>query len=235
MHVEFNLKKNMISVTITDLFNAGVHVGHLPRHWNVGVWKYLYGVSNNTHVIDLVKTKRLLIRACDYVSQAAKEGKTFFFVGTKPSINKIIEKQANRCDRSSFVNGRWIGGTLTNWSVVRTRVEWLREILQEKENGTFGHDLTEKEIASIDRVVAKRVLGLRGLFGMTRLPDIAIIVDPREEAYAVAECRRLGISVVAIADTNCNLETVDVPIIGNDDGGASVDFILSNLVDSILN
>lgn len=113
----------MISVTITDLFNADVHVGHLPRHWNARMWKYLYGVSNNTHVIDLVKTKKLLIRACDHINGAAKEGKTFFFVGTKLSISKIIEKQANQCNNSPFVNGRWVGGTLTNWSTICIRVK----------------------------------------------------------------------------------------------------------------
>jgi small subunit ribosomal protein S2 len=235
----------MTSVTITDLFNAGVHIGHLSRHWNGGMWKYVYGVSDGTHVIDLVKTKRLLIQACNYVNQAAKEGKTFFFVGSKDSVSKIVEEQAQRCNNSSFVSGHWVGGTLTNWSTVRNRVEWLKRALEDRGQGhdakNSSSDLSKRQLhklrrerLSLGRKIEKRLVGFRGLLEMTKLPDIAIIVDPREETYAVAECRKLGIPVVAIMDTNCNPLLVDVPIPGNDDGANSVNFILSNLVDAIL-
>jgi small subunit ribosomal protein S2 len=241
------------SVTITDLFNAGVHIGHLSRHWDSRMWKYVYGISDGTHVIDLVKTKRLLIQACNYVNQAAKEGKTFFFVGSKEGISKVVEEQAEKCNNSSFVSGHWVGGTLTNWSTVRNRVEWLRKAVGDSEQKTDESEgklsktglsetrLSKRELSklrkerlSLSRKIAKRLVGFRGLLEMTKLPDVVIVVDPREERWAVAECQKLGLPVVAIMDTNCNPSSVDVPIPGNDDGANSVEFILSKLVSAIL-
>merc|ERR1712087_1069809 len=116
---------------------------------NGGMWKYVYGVSDGTHVIDLVKTKRLLIQACNYVNQAAKERKTFFFVSSKEGLCKVIEKQARRCNNSSFVSGHWVGGTLTNWSTVRNRVEWLRKAVGDSEQKTdeSGGKLSETRLS----------------------------------------------------------------------------------------
>jgi small subunit ribosomal protein S2 len=219
-------------VTVADLFKAGVHYGHLSRHWNVAMFKYLYTDSNGTHVIDLVKTKRLLIQACNRVEQAAKEGKDFVFVGTKASVGEAVEEQAKKCN-ANFVVERWVGGTLTNWSRLRHRVGALRTLLTQEESGAFD-DLSKKSYLSKKRQIRRLSCGFRGLSHMKQVPEVAIIVDPATEAYAVAECNRLGVEIIALTDTNCDPSLIDFPIPGNDDGGDSVGFILSKLSDAII-
>ena len=222
----------MTSVTVTDLFKADVHYGHLSRHWNVAMFKYLYTDLNGTHVIDLVRTKKLLIQACNHIKQATKEGKGFIFVGTKESVGEVVKKQAKKCN-ASFVVERWVGGTLTNWSRLRHRVSVLKTLLIQEKNGTFDN-LPKKSYLSKKRQIRRLSCGFRGLFNMKVVPEIAIIVDPVTEAYAVAECNRLGIKVIALTDTNCDPSLIDFPIPGNDDGGNSVRFILSKLSNAII-
>ena len=221
----------MALVTLGELLDAGVHFGHQSSRWNPKMFPYIYTEQNGIHVIDLVQTARLLKHAYNYVQKAAKEGKTFLFIGTKRQASGIIAEEAKNCN-SHYVSNRWLGGTLTNWSTVQTRVEYLKDLTKKEEDGTLSR-LPKKEAALLRREKDKLFQNLGGLTGMTQIPDIAIVVDPKREATAVAECRKLGITIVSILDTNCDPNLVDIPIPANDDAVRSIQLIISTLADAI--
>lgn len=222
----------MTVITLGELLDAGVHFGHQSSRWNPKMFPYIYTEQNGIHVIDLVQTARLLTHAYDYVQTAAKEKKTFLFIGTKRQASAVIAEEAQRCG-ANYVNNRWLGGTLTNWSTVQSRVEYLKQLDQQEESGEIDR-LPKKEAALLRREHDKLKHNLGGLREMSHIPDIAIVVDPKREGTAVAECRKLNIPIIAILDTNCDPNIADIPIPANDDAVRSIKLILSTLSDGIL-
>jgi len=222
----------MTSVTLGELLDAGVHFGHQSSRWNPKMFPYIYTEQNGIHVIDLVQTARLLTHACNYIQKAAKEGKQFLFVGTKRQAAGIIAEEATKCG-SHFVNHRWLGGTLTNWSTVQGRVGYLKQLNNKEETGELNA-LPKKEAALLRREREKLDQNLGGLINMSQVPDIAIFVDPKREATAIAECKKLGITIISILDTNCDPNVVDIPIPANDDAVRSIKLIISTLSDAIV-
>ena len=221
----------MTLVTLGELLDAGVHFGHQSSRWNPKMFPYIYTEQNGIHVIDLVQTARLLSHASNYVQKAAKEGKQFLFIGTKRQAANIMAEEAIKCN-SHYVNHRWLGGTLTNWSTVQGRVGYLKELNQKEESGELAA-LPKKEAALLRRERDKLQQNLGGLTEMLQIPDIAIVVDPKREATAIAECRKLGITVISILDTNSDPNVVDIPIPANDDAVRSIKLIISVLANAI--
>ena len=221
----------MTLVTLGELLDAGVNFGHQSSRWNPKMFPYIYTEQNGIHVIDLVQTARLLSHASNYVQKAAKEGKQFLFIGTKRQAANIMAEEAIKCN-SHYVNHRWLGGTLTNWSTVQGRVGYLKELNQKEESGELAA-LPKKEAALLRRERDKLQQNLGGLTEMLQIPDIAIVVDPKREATAIAECRKLGITVISILDTNSDPNVVDIPIPANDDAVRSIKLIISVLADAI--
>lgn len=222
----------MTLVTLGELLDAGVHFGHQSSRWNPKMFPYIYTEQNGIHVIDLVQTARLLTHAYNYVQKAASEGKTFLFIGTKRQAAPIMAEEALRSS-SSYINKRWLGGTLTNWSTVQNRVEYLKDLNQREESGELNK-LPKKEAALLRREQEKLEMNLGGLINMSQIPDIAIVVDPKRESTAIAECKKLGITIISILDTNCDPTLVDIPIPANDDAVRSIKLIISTLSDAII-
>jgi small subunit ribosomal protein S2 len=221
----------MTLVTLGELLDAGVHFGHQSSRWNPKMFPYIYTEQNGIHVIDLVQTARLLTHAYKYIQKASKEGKEFLFIGTKRQAAGIIAEEAKKCG-GHYINHRWLGGTLTNWSTVQGRVEYLKELNKKEESGELDL-LPKKEAALLRREREKLLQNLGGLTEMSRVPDIAIVVDPKREATAIAECRKLGITIISILDTNCDPNVVDIPIPANDDAVRSIRLIISALSNAI--
>ncbi len=222
----------MTLVTLGELLDAGVHFGHQSSRWNPKMFPYIYTEQNGIHVIDLVQTARLLAHAYNYVQKASNEGKQFIFVGTKRQAAGIIAEEAKKCE-AHYVNHRWLGGTLTNWSTVQGRVEYLKDLNKKEESGELDL-LPKKEAALLRREREKLEQNLGGLTGMLQVPDIAIFVDPKREATAIAECKKLGVTIISILDTNCDPNLVDIPIPANDDAVRSIKLIISALSDAII-
>ena len=189
----------MTLVTLRELLDAGVHFGHQSSRWNPKMFPYIYAEQNGIHVIDLVQTSRLLTYAHNYVQKNAQENKTFLFVGTKRQATNIIAEEAKKCG-AAYVNHRWLGGMLTNWTTLQTRVAYLKELDHKEESGEIDR-LPKKEAALLRREHDKLKHNLGGLREMTQVPDIAIVVDPKREATAIAECRKLQIPIISILDT----------------------------------
>ena len=211
----------MTVVTLGELLDAGVHFGHQASRWNPKMFPYIYAERNGIHVIDLVQTARLLTHAYEYVRKASQEKKSFLFVGTKRQASAIIAEEAQRCG-AHYINNRWLGGTLTNWSTLQQRVNYLKDLD------------AKKEAALLRREQDKLSQNLGGLKNMVQIPDIVILVDPKRETTALLECRKLGIPIISILDTNCDPNVVDIPIPANDDAVRSIKLILSTLADGIL-
>jgi small subunit ribosomal protein S2 len=222
----------MTLVTLGELLDAGVHFGHQSSRWNPKMFPYIYTEQNGIHVIDLVQTARLLTHAHNYVQKAAKEGKQFLFVGTKRQAANIIAEEAKRCG-AHYVNHRWLGGTLTNWATVQGRVEYLKDLNKREESGEMD-TLPKKEAALRRRERDKLKQNLGGLTEMSQVPEIAIFVDPKREATAIAECKKLGITIISILDTNCDPNLVDIPVPANDDAVRSIKLIISTLSSAII-
>ena len=223
----------MSSVSLAELLEAGVHFGHKSYRWNPKMFPYIYSEINNIHILDLVQSATLLNEATKYLQQAATEGKTFLFIGTKRQASTLIAQEAKRCN-SYYVNHRWLGGMLTNWSTLKGRIAQLKNLEQQEADNTF--DLLTKKEASLRRKELQKLRKhLDGIKDMQRVPDIAIIVDQKREMTAIRECRKLGIPIVSILDTNCDPDLVDIPIPGNDDAVRSIKLILKILTSSIVN
>jgi small subunit ribosomal protein S2 len=221
----------MTLVTLGELLDAGVHFGHQSSRWNPKMFPYIYTEQNGIHVIDLVQTARLLTHAYNYVQKAAKEGKSFLFIGTKRQAAAIIAEEAQKCG-GYYVNNRWLGGILTNWSTVKNRVNYLKDLNKREADGDLDR-LPKKEAAMLRREQDKLQQNLGGLTEMTQIPDIAIVVDPKRESTAIAECRKLGITIISILDTNSDPNMVDIPIPANDDAVRSIKLVISTLSDGI--
>jgi len=221
----------MAAIKIAQLLEASVHFGHKTSHWNPKMFPYLYMEKNGIHIIDLVQTAQFLRQACDYTQLAAKQGKSFLFVGTKPQVADVIKEEALRSN-SFYINHRWYGGLLTNWRTVSDRIRTLLRL--EEEEKTVFDTLPKKEVVNLRKQLHKLQTQLNGIKSMQKIPDIIIIVDQNYELTAVREAIKLNIPIISIADSNCDPELIDIPIPGNDDAVNSVRLIISALSDSII-
>lgn len=222
----------MAVVSLPELLEAGVHFGHQSRRWNPKMFPYIYTERNGIHIIDLVQTAQLLTEAYEFVKNSAQEGKKFLFLGTKRQAAGIIEQEALRSN-SYYVNQRWLGGMLTNWVTIKSRVERLKLLEQQEISGVL-EQLPKKEASVIRRELEKLRKHLNGIKDMKKLPDLVIIVDQKRETTAIQECIKLGIPTICILDTNCNPEIIDIPIPANDDAIRSIQLVVSKIADAIL-
>lgn len=222
----------MSNITLSALLEAGVHFGHKAYRWNPKMFPYIYSEINNIHILDLVQSANLLKEANNYLKIASTKKKTFLFIGTKRQASTLIAQEAKRCN-CYYVNHRWLGGMLTNWSTLKIRIARLKDLEKQEADKTFNL-LTKKEAALRRKELSKLRKHLDGIKDMPKIPDIAIIVDQKREITAIKECRKLGIPVVSILDTNCDPDLVDIPIPGNDDAVRSIKLILNSLTDSII-
>jgi small subunit ribosomal protein S2 len=192
---------------------------------------YIYTARNGVHIIDLVQTAQLMEEAYNYLRTISEQGKRVLFIGTKRQAAGIIAQEASRCG-SFYVNQRWLGGMLTNWATIKTRVDRLKELERRQETGALDL-LPKKEAAVLRRELEKLQKYLGGIRGMRKIPDAVVIVDQRREYNAVQECEKLGVPIVSLLDTNCDPDTVDIPIPANDDAIRSIKLIVGRLADAI--
>ncbi|MDR0800442.1 MAG: 30S ribosomal protein S2 [Endomicrobium sp.] len=222
----------MANITMKALLEAGVHFGHQTRRWNPKMAKFIFGIRNKIHIIDLQKTLKELKRNYRVVRDFVYEGRSVIFVGTKKQARLTVKEEALRCG-SYFVSERWLGGTLTNFETLKKSIARYKEIEKMKEDGVFKL-LSKKEQSQIERERTKLEKSLEGLKNMSSLPGLMFVVDPHEESIAILEARKLNIPIVAICDTNCNPELVDYPIPGNDDAIRAVKLFCSTIADAVL-
>ena len=224
----------MVSVTMKELLEAGVHFGHQVRRWNPKMKEYIFGERNGIYIIDLQKTQRMFRDAIAFVTNAIAEdrGKTVLFVGTKRQAQDAVREEAERCGQY-YVNQRWLGGLLTNFQTVQKSIKRLKDLEAMQTDGRY-EKLTKKERIKLDREREGLNKNLSGIKSMARLPDMVFIIDVRKEEIAVAEANRLGIPIVAVVDTNCSPEGIDYVIPGNDDALRAVRLFASRISDAIL-
>ena len=222
----------MSVITMKQLLEAGVHFGHQTRRWNPKMAKYIFTARNGICIIDLQKTVRKVEEAYQFVKSVAAEGGQVLFVGTKKQAHDTVAEEAQRCGMY-WVNERWLGGMLTNFTTIRKRVERLKELERMESDGTFD-SLPKKEVQLLLGEKEKLEKNLSGIRDMKRIPDVLFVVDPRKEKIAVAEAHRLNIPVVAIVDTNCDPDDVDYVIPGNDDAIRAVKLIAGKIADAVI-
>ena len=222
----------MAVISMKQLLEAGVHFGHQTRRWNPKMAQYIFTERNGIYIIDLQKTVRKIDEAYMFVRDLAMEGKSVLFVGTKKQAQESIEAEAKRCGMY-FVNNRWLGGTLTNFRTIQTRIKKLNEIDKMEKDGQFDV-LPKKEVIKLCAEREKLLKNLGGIREMKKLPGALFVVDPRKERIAVQEARILGIPIVAIVDTNCDPDEIDYVIPGNDDAIRAVKLIAGKLADAVL-
>lgn len=221
----------MSVVSLAQMMESGVHFGHQTRRWNPKMAPYIYTSRNGVHIIDLVQTAQLMEDAYTYMRTAAEQGKKVLFIGTKRQAAGIVAQEAARCG-SYYINQRWLGGMLTNWTTIKTRVERLKDLERREETGVLDL-LPKKEASMLRREMTKLQKYLGGIKQMRKVPDIVVIVDQRREYNAVQECQKLGIPIVALLDTNCDPDVVDIPVPANDDAIRSIKLIVGKLADAI--
>ncbi len=222
----------MSVISMKQLLEAGVHFGHQTRRWNPKMAPYIFAERNGIYIIDLQKTVKKVDEAYAAVADIISEGGEILFVGTKKQAQESIKEEAERCGMY-YVNERWLGGMLTNFKTIRTRIARLIELEKMQEDGTF-EVLPKKEVAVLLHEKEKLDKNLGGIKEMTRIPDVMFVVDPRKEKIAIQEAHILGIPVVAIVDTNCDPEEVDYVIPGNDDAIRAVKLIASKIADAVI-
>ena len=224
----------MVSVTMKELLEAGVHFGHQVRRWNPKMKEYIFGERNGIYIIDLQKTQRMFREAIAFVTNliAEDKGKTVLFVGTKRQAQDAIREESEKCGQY-FVNQRWLGGLLTNFQTVQKSIKRLKDLESMQTDGRY-EKLTKKERIKLDRERESLNKNLSGIKSMSRLPDAIFIIDVKKEEIAVAEANRLGIPIVAVVDTNCSPEGIDYVIPGNDDALRAVRLFASRIADAIV-
>ena len=222
----------MSVISMKQLLEAGVHFGHQTRRWNPKMAEYIFAERNGIYIIDLQKTVKKVDDAYTAVSDIIKDGGEILFVGTKKQAQDSIKEEAERCGMY-YVNQRWLGGMLTNFTTIKTRIARLKELEQMQEDGTFDV-LTKKEVAALLHEKEKLENNLGGIKEMTKIPDVMFVVDPRKERIAIQEAHTLGIPIVAIVDTNCDPEEIDFVIPGNDDAIRAVKLIASKIADAVI-
>ena len=221
----------MAVVAMKQLLEAGVHFGHQTRRWDPKMAEYIFQARNGIHIIDLQKTSKKLDEAYKFVKEQAEEGKTVLFVGTKKQAQDAIKEAAEKCGMH-YVNQRWLGGMLTNYSTIQKRIQRLKDLERQEENGTFDL-LPKKEVIQLHKEMDKLQKNLGGIKEMVQMPGVMFVVDPKKEHNAVVEAHKLGIPVVGLVDTNCNPDDVDYVIPGNDDAVRSIKVMLGVLNNAI--
>ncbi len=221
----------MAVISLAQMLESGVHFGHQTRRWNPKMSRYIFTERNGVHIIDLVQTAQLMEEAYEYMRSASEQGKKFLFVGTKRQAAGIVAQEALRCG-AYYVNQRWLGGMLTNWTTIKSRVDRLKELERMEETGALELR-PKKEASMLRREMAKLQKYLGGIKAMRKVPDIVIVVDQRREYNAVQECQKLDIPIVSLLDTNCDPDMVDIPIPANDDAIRSIKLIIGKLADAI--
>ena len=222
----------MAVITMKQLLEAGVHFGHQTRKWNPKMKKYIFAARNDIHIIDLQLTVGLVEKAYQFVADTVKEGKSILFVGTKKQAQEAIREEAERCGQF-YVNSRWLGGTLTNFKTIRSRIDRLNRLEKMEEAGEFDL-LPKKEVLGLKKEMSKLNANLGGIKEMRTLPGALFIVDPHNEEIAVQEARKLHIPIVAITDTNCDPDLIDYVIPGNDDAIRAVKLLSSVIANAVL-
>jgi small subunit ribosomal protein S2 len=222
----------MSVVTMKQLLEAGVHFGHQTRRWNPKMEEYIFTERNGIYIIDLQKTVKMIDTAYNYVKDVAAKGGVVLFVGTKKQAQDSIEEEATRAGQY-YVNHRWLGGTLTNWKTIQSRIARLKELKKMSEDGTFDV-LPKKEVAVLTKQREKLERFLGGIEDMPRIPDVMYIVDPHKEQIAVHEAQKLHIPIVAMVDTNTDPDDIDYVIPSNDDAIRAVRLITSKMADAVV-
>ena len=222
----------MAVVAMKQLLEAGVHFGHQTRRWEPKMAEYIFQARNGIHIIDLQKTSKKLDEAYAFLKEQAEEGKTVLFVGTKKQAQDCVKEAAEKCGMY-YVNQRWLGGTLTNFTTIRKRIERLAELERMQEDGTFDV-LPKKEVILLKKEMEKLEKNLGGIKDMKELPGVMFIVDPKKERIGILEARKLGIPVIGLVDTNCNPEDVDYAIPGNDDAIRAVALIADCMANAVI-
>ena len=222
----------MSVISMKQLLEAGVHFGHQTRRWNPKMAPYIYTERNGIYIIDLQKSVGKVDEAYNAISEIAQAGGTVLFVGTKKQAQDSVKTEAERCGMY-YVNERWLGGMLTNFKTIRSSIERLKAIEKMSQDGTF-EVLTKKEVAKLQKEWDKLEKNLGGIKEMTRIPDAIFVVDPKKEKICVQEAHSLGITLIGIADTNCDPEDLDYVIPGNDDAIRAVKLIVGKMADAII-
>ena len=222
----------MAVVAMKQLLEAGVHFGHQTRRWDPKMAEYIFQARNGIHIIDLQKTSKKLDEAYAFLKEQAEAGKTVLFVGTKKQAQECVKEAAEKCGMY-YVNQRWLGGTLTNFSTIRKRIGRLLELEKMQEDGTF-EVLPKKEVILLKKEMEKLEKNLGGIKEMTEVPGVMFIVDPKKEKIGILEARKLGIPVIGLVDTNCNPEDLDYPIPGNDDAIRAVKLIADCMANAVI-
>jgi small subunit ribosomal protein S2 len=222
----------MAVISMKQLLEAGVHFGHQTRRWNPKMKKYIFTQRNGIYIIDLQKTVKMADAAYNFMKDEAAKGAVVLFVGTKKQAQDSIQEEAERAGQY-YVNHRWLGGTLTNWDTIQSRIKYLKDLKKMAEDGTFER-LPKKEVALLKKKTDKLEKFLGGIEDMPKVPDVMFIVDPRKEQIAVHEAHRLNIPIVAMVDTNTDPDDVDVIVPSNDDAIRAVRLITSKMADAII-
>jgi small subunit ribosomal protein S2 len=222
----------MAVIAMKQLLEAGVHFGHQTRRWDPKMAEYIYQARNGIHIIDLQKTSKKLDEAYKFVKEQSEEGKTVLFVGTKKQAQECIKEAAQRCSMY-YVDQRWLGGMLTNFQTIQSRIQRLRDLEAMEENGTF-EVLPKKEVAGLKNEMEKLEKNLGGIKEMHEMPGVMFVVDPKKERIAILEARKLGIPVFGLVDTNCNPEDVDYVIPGNDDAIRAIKLIIEAMANAVI-
>ena len=222
----------MAVVAMKQLLEAGVHFGHQTRRWDPKMAEYIFQARNGIHIIDLQKTSKKLDEAYKFIKEQAEEGKTVLFVGTKKQAQECVKEAAEKSGMF-YVDQRWLGGMLTNFKTIRTRIERLKKLEAMQEDGTFDV-LPKKEVAELKNEMEKLEKNLGGIKEMTKLPGAIFVVDPKNERIAVLEAKKLGIPVIGLVDTNCSPVDVDYPIPGNDDAIRAVKLITDVMANAVI-
>ncbi len=222
----------MVETSVREMLEAGAHFGHQTARWNPRMKPYIYGARNGIHIIDLQKTAGLIKKACDFVTKTVAEGGNILFVGTKRQAQAIIGDEAKRA-QMYYVSHRWLGGTLTNFRTIRASIDRLKT-LEKRRDETGLEGLTKKEKLGVEREIEKLTYALGGIKEMNDLPAILFVIDPFNETIACMEAVRLGIPIVALADTNCNPNGIDMLIPGNDDAIKSIRLFAGKIADAAL-
>ncbi len=222
----------MAVITMKQLLEAGVHFGHQTRKWNPKMSKYIYAARNDIHIVDLQLTVGLIEEAYKFVVETVKEGKSVLFVGTKKQAQDAIKEEAERCGQY-YINSRWLGGTLTNFKTIRSRIDRMVKLEKMEESGEFDL-LPKKEVAKLKDELEKLQTNLQGIRDMNKMPGVMFIADPHNEDIAVAEARKLNIPIVAITDTNCDPDLIDYVIPGNDDAIRAIKLIAGVIANAVI-
>ena len=220
------------TVTIKELLEAGAHFGHQTSRWHPRMEKYIFTKRNGIHIVDLEQTASMLDEACEFIKQVVAGGGKVLFVGTKKQAQSIIQEEAERCGMY-FINQRWIGGVLTNFTTIQSRIDYLVRLEDQQARGDFSRR-PKKEALKLAQEITRLNRQMGGFKEMTSLPDAIYIVDLTKEKIALAEAQRVGIPVVAIADTNCNPDDIDYPIPGNDDAIRAIKLMTSKIAAAVI-